>query len=227
MQPDQLIEQSCREINTDPEAGPDHPAAPAKADHEISQQSDGPRGRPDRHRGGPGRRPSAHAAPTRTGTSAAKTAGTPGPETLGDSVYPALGNDGYRVFAYHLDFSYDATTRLVDATATLKIRPTQALSRFSLDSLGLDIRSVRVGGRTAAFEQVAEKLRITPARTLPNKSWVTVCVEYSADPRRFPQPNTGWVDTLDGFAVCCQPNWAHTVFPCNDHPPTRPTSRSA
>ncbi|MEU6307902.1 M1 family metallopeptidase [Streptomyces chartreusis] len=162
--------------------------------------------------------PSAHAAPTRTGTSAAKTAGTPGPETLGDSVYPALGNDGYRVFAYHLDFSYDATTRLVDATATLKIRPTQALSRFSLDSLGLDIRSVRVGGRTAAFEQVAEKLRITPARTLPNKSWVTVCVEYSADPRRFPQPNTGWVDTLDGFAVCCQPNWAHTVFPCNDHP---------
>ena len=162
--------------------------------------------------------PSAHAAPTRTGTSAAKTAGTPGPETLGDSVYPALGNDGYRVFAYHLDFSYDATTRLVDATATLKIRTTQALSRFSLDSLGLDIRSVRVGGRTATFEQVAEKLRITPARTLPNKSWVTVCVEYSADPRRIPQPNTGWVDTLDGFAVCCQPNWAHTVFPCNDHP---------
>ncbi|NUP15062.1 MAG: M1 family peptidase, partial [Streptomyces sp.] len=40
--------------------------------------------------------PSAHAAPT-TGTSAAKTPGTPGPETLGDGVYPALGNDGYRV----------------------------------------------------------------------------------------------------------------------------------
>ncbi|MFI7407671.1 M1 family metallopeptidase [Streptomyces sp. NPDC049627] len=162
--------------------------------------------------------PSAHAAPTPTGTSAAKTSGTPGPETVGDPVYPALGNDGYRVAAYHLDFSYDATTRLVDATATLKIRTTQALSRFSLDSLGLDIRSVRVGGRTATFEQVDEKLRVTPARTLPNKSSVTVCVEYSADPRRIPQPHTGWVDTLDGFAACCQPNLAHTVFPCNDHP---------
>ncbi|WP_405593316.1 M1 family metallopeptidase [Streptomyces sp. NBC_01092] len=161
--------------------------------------------------------PSAHAAPTRTGTSAAKTSGTPGPETLGDTVYPALGNDGYRVSAYHLDFSYDATTRLVDATATLKIRATQALSRFSLDSLGLDIRSVRVDGRGATFEQVDEKLRITPARTLPAKCQVTVCVEYSADPRRT-LPHTGWVDTLDGFAVACQADSAHTVFPCNDHP---------
>lgn len=161
--------------------------------------------------------PSAHAAPTRTGTSAAKTSGTPGPETLGDPVYPALGNDGYRVSAYHLDFSYDATTRLVDATVTLKICTTQALSRFSLDSLGLDIRAVRVGGRTATYEQVDEKLRITPARTLPAKSWVTVCVEYAADPRRT-LPHTGWVDTLDGFAVACQADSAHTVFPCNDHP---------
>lgn len=161
--------------------------------------------------------PSAHATPTLTGASAAKTSGTPGPETLGDPVYPALGNDGYRVGAYHLDFSYDATTRLVDATATLKIRTTQALSRFSLDSLGLDIRSVRVDGRKAAFEQVDEKLRITPARTLPAKCRVTVCVEYSADPRR-DLTHTGWVDTPDGFAVCCQPNSAHTVFPCNDHP---------
>ncbi|MDF3143633.1 MULTISPECIES: M1 family metallopeptidase [unclassified Streptomyces] len=161
--------------------------------------------------------PSAHATPTRTGTSAAKTSGTPGPETLGDTVYPALGNDGYRVAAYHLDFSYDATTRLVDATATLKIRTTQALTRFSLDSLGLDIRSVRVGGRTATFEQVDEKLRITPARTLPAKCAVTVCVEYAADPRRT-LPHTGWVDTLDGFAVACQADSAHTVFPCNDHP---------
>ncbi|KMS76292.1 zinc metalloprotease [Streptomyces viridochromogenes] len=161
--------------------------------------------------------PSALAAPTHTGTSAARTSGTPGPETLGDPVFPDLGNDGYRVAAYHLDFSYDATTRLVDATATLKIRTTQALTRFSLDALGLDIRAVRVGGRTATYEQVAEKLRITPARTLPAKSSVTVCVEYSADPGR-DLPHTGWVATPDGFAAFPQPNSAHTVFPCNDHP---------
>ena len=95
--------------------------------------------------------PSAQAAPTAGEPAATKRTGTPGPETLGDPVYPALGNDGYRVSAYDLDFSYDAATRLVDAKATLRIRTTQALSRLSLDSHGLDIRSVRVGGRTATF----------------------------------------------------------------------------
>ncbi|MEU7057420.1 M1 family metallopeptidase [Streptomyces sp. NPDC046197] len=143
--------------------------------------------------------------------------GSPGPETLGDPVFPSLGNDGYRVAAYHLDIAYDATTRLVDATATLEIRTTRPLTRFSLDALGLDIRAVRVAGRTAAFEQADEKLRITPDRALPEKAWATVCVEYSADPRRS-LPHTGWVVTPDGFAVCGQPNSAHTVFPCNDHP---------
>ncbi|MEU8948628.1 M1 family metallopeptidase [Streptomyces sp. NPDC048489] len=143
--------------------------------------------------------------------------GTPGAETLGDSVFPALGNDGYRVEAYHLDLSYDATTRLVDARATLLIRATQSLSRFSLDALGLDIRSVRVGGSTATYEQADEKLRITPARTLPERRAVTVCVEYTADPART-LAHTAWVPTPDGFAVCPQPNSAHTVFPCNDHP---------
>ncbi|MFF4702827.1 M1 family metallopeptidase [Streptomyces sp. NPDC001288] len=141
----------------------------------------------------------------------------PGPETLSDPVYPALGNDGYRVLAYHLDLAYDATTRLVDATATLRVRTTDDLSRLSLDALGLDIRSVRVDGRTAAFEQAEEKLRITPARPLREHDQVTVCVEYGADPGRV-LAHTAWVPTPDGFAVCPQPDSAHTVFPCNDHP---------
>lgn len=143
--------------------------------------------------------------------------GTEGAETLGDPVFPSLGNDGYRVLAYDLDVAYDATTRLVDATATLQLRTTRALTRFSLDALGLDIRTVRVDGRTAGFEQADEKLRITPAATLPAKARATVCVEYSADPSRA-LAHTGWVVAPDGFAVCGQPNAAHTVFPCNDHP---------
>ncbi|MFF8027843.1 hypothetical protein ACFZDJ_43450 [Streptomyces sp. NPDC007896] len=98
-------------------------------------------------------------------------------------VFPALGNDGYHVTAYHLDFSYDATTRLVDATATLTLRATQDLSHFSLDAFGLDIRSVRVGGRAAIFEQTGEKLRVTPARPLREHARVTVRVEYSLSPR--------------------------------------------
>ncbi|XDO64319.1 hypothetical protein HEP84_44285 [Streptomyces sp. RLB1-33] len=119
--------------------------------------------------------------------------GTSGAETLPDPdpVFPALGNDGYRVTAYHLD--------------------------FSLDAFGLGIRSVRVGGRTAIFKQMDEELRVTPARPRQEHARVTVRVEYSADPSRT-LAHTGWVVTSDGFAVCAQPNSAHTVFPCNDHP---------
>ncbi|MGW7528970.1 M1 family metallopeptidase [Streptomyces sp. NPDC054783] len=143
--------------------------------------------------------------------------GEPGPETLGDPVFPALGNDGYRVSSYHLDLAYDPTAQRVDATATLRIRTTGALTGFSLDALGLDIRSVSVCGRTAGWEQADEKLRITPARPLPADAAATVCVTYSADPHRT-LAHTAWVPTPDGFAICPQPNSAHTVFPCNDHP---------
>ncbi|MEU0220852.1 M1 family peptidase, partial [Streptomyces sp. NPDC006265] len=131
------------------------------------------------------------AAPT-TGIpaqAAGRTGAVPDPETLGDPVHPALGNDGYRVSACHLE--YDATTTFVEATAALTIRTTQTLSRLSLDARGLDIRSVRVDGRTAAFEQVAEKLRITPARQLAAKARATVSVAYGADPRRTPPPAGG------------------------------------
>ncbi|MET9390203.1 M1 family metallopeptidase [Streptomyces sp. NPDC006624] len=152
-----------------------------------------------------------------TSRAAGASGASPGAETLGDPVYPALGNDGYRVSAYHLDFAYDAVTGLVEATATLTLRTTRPLTRLSLDALGLDIRSVRVDGCAAAFEQAAEKLRITPERPLRAKARATVCVAYTADPRRS-LPHTGWVATPDGFAVCCQPDSAHTVFPCNDHP---------
>ncbi|MEV5880430.1 M1 family metallopeptidase [Streptomyces sp. NPDC052101] len=155
--------------------------------------------------------------------SPARAAGTgrrtaePGPETLGDPVFPALGNDGYRVSSYHLDLAYDPTTKLVEATATLRIRTTGTLARFSLDALGLDIRSVSVCGGPAGWEQADEKLRITPDRPLPENAAATVSVDYTADPRRT-LPHTAWVPTPDGFAICPQPNSAHTVFPCNDHP---------
>jgi aminopeptidase N len=159
----------------------------------------------------------AHATPGESSAGTGRPEQGPGPETLADPVFPALGNDGYRALAYHLDLAYDATTALVEATTTLTLRTTQALTRLSLDALGLDVHDVRVAGRTAAFEQAEEKLRITPARPLPAKAVTTVRVTYTADPRRT-LPHTAWVPTPDGFAVCPQPNAAHTVFPCNDHP---------
>jgi hypothetical protein len=58
---------------------------------------------------------------------------------------------------------------------------------------------------------VGEKLRITPLRSLPDQTAATVVVAYTADPRGA-LAHTAWVPTPDGFAVCPQPNSAHTVF---------------
>ncbi|MFD4397478.1 M1 family metallopeptidase [Kitasatospora sp. NPDC058478] len=136
---------------------------------------------------------------------------------LGDPVFPSLGNSGYDALAYDLSFDYRAVTRTVDATAVITARPSRTLARLELDALGLTVRAVRVDGRPAGFAAHDEKLTITPARPLHRGTTARLTVEYTADPRAR-LPHTGWVPTPDGFAVAGQPDSAHTVFPCNDHP---------
>ncbi|MFC0625157.1 M1 family metallopeptidase [Kribbella deserti] len=145
-------------------------------------------------------------------------AGSPGAPGVGDTVYPNLGNGGYQVERYLIDMTYDATTQLVASKVKAFAVADQALSRFNLDSFGLDIASVRVNGRPATFVQEGEELVITPARVIRHGSAFVVEVAYSADPRRIKPPAGGWVATPDGFALAPQPSGAHTVFPGNDHP---------
>ncbi|MFJ6138177.1 M1 family metallopeptidase [Kitasatospora sp. NPDC092286] len=136
---------------------------------------------------------------------------------LGDPVFPALGNPGYDALAYDLSFDYRPDTRTVDGRTVLTARALTALPGLELDALGLDVRSVRVDGRPAAFRTHDEKLTVVPARAVPRGALLRVSVDYTADPGAR-LPHTGWVPTPDGFAVAGQPDSAHTVFPCNDHP---------
>ncbi|MEY9968565.1 aminopeptidase N [Streptacidiphilus sp. MAP12-16] len=166
---------------------------------------------------GPAARAADRLAPARGRVRGRTGTGAPGGGSVGDRVFPELGNSGYQVEAYHLDLTWRADTRLVDATATLSAYATQALSGFSLDALGLDIHGVRVNGRSAGYQQRGEKLLVIPHSCLPDRGGFAVEVDYTADPRRI-LPHTGWVPTPDGFATAGQPQSAHTVFPCNDHP---------
>ncbi|MEU3568959.1 M1 family metallopeptidase, partial [Kitasatospora sp. NPDC036755] len=136
---------------------------------------------------------------------------------LGDPVFPSLGNTGYRTLGYDLAFDYRADTRTVDGTAVLTLRPDRTLARLELDALGLAVRAVRVDGRPAGFATHDEKLTVTPAAPFLPGAVTRLTVEYTADPRAR-VPHTGWIPTPDGFAVAGQPNGAHTVFPCDDHP---------
>ena len=141
----------------------------------------------------------------------------PAAASAGDPVFPGLGNRGYEALRYDLDFTYHPGPRTVDGTATITARSSQALDGFELDSLGLDVHSVRVDGRPAGFALHDEKLAVHPTRTVPAGAVLTVQVRYTADPRAR-LAHSGWVPTADGFAVAGQPDGAHTVFPCNDLP---------
>ncbi|MFF0413899.1 M1 family metallopeptidase [Kitasatospora sp. NPDC004745] len=136
---------------------------------------------------------------------------------LGDPVFPSLGNTGYDALAYDLSFDYRADTRTVDATAVITARPSRTLRSLRLDALGLTVRAVRVDGRPAGFTVRDAKLTVAPPRPLHPGTAVQVAVDYSADPHAR-RPHSGWVPTANGFAVAGQPDGAHTVFPCNDHP---------
>ncbi|WP_434599712.1 hypothetical protein [Streptomyces sp. A5-4] len=108
--------------------------------------------------------------------------------------------------------------RVPSPIVTITAKATQDLSRFSLDLLGPEVHGVWVGGREAVFEQLAEKLVVTPPSWVRDRSRLVVRVAYTADPRKLKAPYNGWVPTLDGFAVAPQPDLARNIFPCNDHP---------
>lgn len=65
-----------------------------------------------------------------TGPAAASDTPAPGAPGLGDPMFPSLGNGGYDVAHYDLDFSYTPATRTFRARTGILATATQALSRF-------------------------------------------------------------------------------------------------
>jgi aminopeptidase N len=155
----------------------------------------------------------------------------PGAESVGDRLFPTLGNGGYDALHYDLGMTYQAATRTVEATTTMTAVATQNLSRFSLDFDGNTITSVRLDGGPVAFARHDEKLVITPARPIRAGTPLRLAVAYHADPRStaftcvVPPPATpsAWVPIDSGFVDAGQPNCEHTVFPSNDHPSDKAT----
>ena len=75
---------------------------------------------------------------------------SPGASGAGDPYYPLDGNGGYDVKHYDLDLKYVPDTDVLSGTATIDARATKNLSRFDLDLVGMNVRSVKVDGRNAA-----------------------------------------------------------------------------
>jgi aminopeptidase N len=144
----------------------------------------------------------------------------------GDAYFPAAGNGGYDVQHYRLDIRYDPASRAFDATATKRLRTTEALRSFSLDLRQLTARKVRLDGKDAAFRQADGELVIRPARALASGRVAQVVIRYggtAGNPTDIEGVPYGWYAFDDGAMVVNEPDGASTWFPANDIPSDKAT----
>jgi hypothetical protein len=173
---------------------------------------------------------------------------SPGARSLGDELFPQIGNGGYRVKHYDIELDYDPDANVFErgTETTILARATQNLSEFSLDFQDLDVTEVEVNGRETDFEQVeaTPDLSDNPDVTQPMKLVVDpdgksrprdgkkfkVEVEYRGTPALITDPDTsveGWIpacfplappQTCDGAFVVNEPIGAQGWFPNNNYP---------
>jgi aminopeptidase N len=156
------------------------------------------------------------------GTKSDGVTGTPGARTAGDPYYPTSGNGGYDASNYSVAITYDPTSHHLDGDTTITAKASQALSEFSLDLSGLDVRTVTVDGRAAQQQRDGGKLVITPAQAVADGSTFTVEVQYGGVPTPIRSPKIGaegWqISTSGGAFAAGEPQSASTWYPVNDTP---------
>jgi aminopeptidase N len=147
---------------------------------------------------------------------------TPGARTVGDRLFPAIGNGGYDATHYDLAIAYDPATKRLPGTATIDARATQDLSQLSLDLHGLPVSSVLVDGARASFSQEGDKLVVNPPQGIAAAAPFTVIVTYASPViASYTDPDgssEGWVSTSDGAFVANEPVGSMSWFPNDDVP---------
>jgi hypothetical protein len=164
-------------------------------------------------------------APAPTKPPADTTAYAPGARTLGDSLFPNLGNGGYDAQHYDLDLRYtDILTRVLRGTATITAKATQNLSELSFDFQGLAVTAVTVDGvpATHAYDFDHGKLVVTPAVGIKEGATFAVAVTYGGPPSPVIDPDgspEGWLTSIDFGAVALgEPMGSQGWFPSNNVP---------
>ncbi|MEZ4834207.1 MAG: M1 family metallopeptidase [Caldilineaceae bacterium] len=146
--------------------------------------------------------------------------------SIGDALYPGLGNAGYDVQHYALGLTVDVQSNTITATTMISAVALTALDSFHLDLTGLRVDSVDVAAQPAEFVREDAELIITPAASLAEGDVFTVTVAYGGQPEPRSMPmlgQLGWVQRGDTIVVVSEPFGASTWFPSNDHPQDKAT----
>jgi len=148
---------------------------------------------------------------------------------IGDQTFPTLGNKGYKATHYLLKLNYDPGTNLLKGDVIMDAIATEGIKDVTLDFKGFEISAVKVNGKATTFRRSATKLVATSAEELPKDAKFTIETVYYGKPALDQSAalpaglKSGWVSYPGGAVAACEPELAHTWFPCNDHPLNKAT----
>ncbi len=149
------------------------------------------------------------------GAVAAATARAPS----GDPFFPRVGNRGLDVSHYDARLSYQPSNGRLRATTRIEATATEALERFTLDLVGLQVTGVSVDGAPADINRAQRKLVVVPAAPLAADQAFTIVVHYRGRPGAIFRRSgavEGWVRTADGALTIGEPVGTATWLPCNE-----------
>ncbi|MBB5235167.1 M1 family metallopeptidase [Deinococcus budaensis] len=158
--------------------------------------------------------------------------------TLGDPLFPGLGQLGLDVRHYDLSLTVERPgTPGLRGAVTLTLAATRPLAELRLDFLGPAVSAVRWNGQPAPFrvDRTAGKLSVTPPAPLRPGQTARLTVEYRGLPGEVLDPDfgvavrLGWQsvpaagDRAGANFTLSEPNGTHTFLPSNDHPSDKAT----
>jgi aminopeptidase N len=147
---------------------------------------------------------------------------------IGDPTFPNLGNKGYLASNYSIHLNYNPDTNRLRGDVTMTAKATAAEDSISLDFSGFEVSAVKVDGQPATFNLANSKLVVKPAAALTAGQEFSVETIYEGNPAQAVSASlfglsSGWVTYPGGSVTVCEPDLAHTWFPCNDHPLNKAT----
>jgi aminopeptidase N len=163
-----------------------------------------------------------------TSSDAPAASAEPAEDGAGDPYYPQDGNGGYDVTAYHVQISYEPSSKELTGDTLVTAKASEDLEKFNLDLQGLEVESITVGGTDAKFTRSGDhELVITPAAPVASGSAFETRVKYSGVPQMTEEGTlgeNGWQISSSGGAFAAgEPHSATSWYPANDTPKDKAT----
>lgn len=144
-------------------------------------------------------------------------------QSVGDSIFPALGQRGLDVQHYdlHLTVPRPGSPEL-SGDVTLTVGSREVLTRVVLDLLGPQVSAAQWNGQSVRWVQRAQKVEVTLPRPLHPGETGRLRLSYAGNGARSGSADLplrpGW-QTEGGLSYALsEPDGTRGFLPCNDHP---------